>query len=248
MPWDMITKSLGLSEGGIVRNGFEALLAALGLEASSRSTAQQSATFTIAFIALAAKMAKADGCVSPIEAETFARLYEVRPEEELNVKRVFDLAAGDAAGFETYARQIARALADEPALLRDVFDGLFHIAAADGILHPAEDAFLRRVAGIFSIPAVEFASIRSAFVRDGSTSDNPYGVLGLDRAVSDAALKARYYQLVRDLHPDSLAGRGVPAEFHAASDRRLAGINAAYDEIVKLRGLRQSGPTESASR
>ena len=149
MHWDMITKSLGLSEGGIVRSGFESLLAALGLDASAHSPAHHRATFTIAFIALAAKMAKADGCVSPIEAETFARLYQVRPGEEPNVKRLFDLAAADASGFEAYAHQIARALSHEPALLRDVFDGLFHIAAADGILHPAEDRFLRRVAEIF---------------------------------------------------------------------------------------------------
>jgi DnaJ like chaperone protein len=244
MPWDLITRSLGLGEGGLVRSGLDALLGLVGLEATSpRTPANQRAAFTIAFVALAAKMAKADGRVTAVEAETFERLFDVKASEAANVRHVFNLASGDSAGYESYARQIAGMLATEPRLLRDVFDGLFHIAAADGIIHPQEDAFLRTVAGIFSISSAEFRSIRAAFVRDGTRgadgqSDSPYDVLGVDPAVPDATLKARYLELVRDHHPDSLAARGVPAEFHAAASRKLAVINAAYDEILNKRGLK----------
>ena len=244
MPWDEIAKTIGLGEGGLVRNGYDALLAAFGLDGAAKTPAHQRAAFTVAFVALAAKMAKADGCVSDVEAETFARLYEVSPDEAANVKQLFDLASADSAGFESYARRIARLLAEEPRLLRDVFDGLFHIAAADGILHPAEDAFLRRVAEIFAIADAEFRSIRSAFVCDTSAMDgvnvSPYGILGLSPSATNAELKARYRQLARDHHPDSLAARGVPVEFHAASGHKLAVINAAYDAILKRRGLKES--------
>ena len=245
MPWDLITRSMGLGEGGFVRSGFDALLSLVGLDgAVPKTQAHQRAAFTIAFVALTAKMAKADGRVTPVEAETFQLLFEVKTGEAANVRRMFDLAAKDSAGYESYARQIAKMLADQPRLLRDVFDGLFHIAAADGIIHPREDEFLRKVAGIFSIPAAEFRSIRAAFVRDatrsaGGRADSPYEVLGINAVVSDAALKARYLELVRDHHPDSLAARGVPAEFHAAAGRKLAVINAAYDEILNERGLKQ---------
>jgi DnaJ like chaperone protein len=226
---------------GFLRASLDALLAMVGLD---RTPAHRRASFTIAFVALAAKMAKADGRVSPIESQTFERLYEVAPAEAVNIRRLFALASEDSAGFESYAKRIGKALAEEPRLLRDVYDGLFHIAAADGILHPNEDGFLRTVAEIFGISSVEFRSIRAAFVvetaRGSRASDSPYDVLGIDPALTDAALKARYRELVRDHHPDSLTARGVPSEFHGAADRKLAVINQAYDAVLKQRGLKVS--------
>ena len=168
------------------------------------------------------------------------------------LKNIFALAAGDMAGYESYARQIAGLLADEPRLLRDVFDALFHIAAADGIIHPSEDTFLRTVARIFGIGAAEFRSIRAAFVqetgRGAAAIDSPYDILGVEASISDAALKARHRQLVRDHHPDSLASRGVPPEFHAASERKLAVINAAYDAIQRARGQKQAATSKSPAQ
>lgn len=253
MPWLLITKALGLDESGPLRGAFAALFALVCPTAVTDPTpAHQRAAFTIAFVALAAKMAKADGCVAPIEAETFHRLYEVRSGEAANVRAVFELAARDTAGFESYARQIATLLASEPRVLRDVFDGLFHIAAADGIIHASEDQFLRTVADIFGINAAEFRAIRAAFVQDvtqtkGGRDDSPYDILGVTPSIDPARLKARHRELVRDHHPDSLLARGVPMDFHAAASRKLAVINAAYDSILKERGQKRSAATESTS-
>src|ERR1700722_18393421 len=65
-------------------------------------------TFTIAVIALAGKMAQADGMVSDEELAAFQRVFRVPPQEEANVRRIFNLARQDVAGFESYASQIAR--------------------------------------------------------------------------------------------------------------------------------------------
>jgi DnaJ like chaperone protein len=253
MPWEVIARQLGLGEGGLVRNGLQSLLALFGLDGSAVATpGQHRVVFTIAFVALAAKMAKSDGCVTRIESETFEKLYSVHPAEAVNVRHIFDLTGEDPAGYESYARQIARTLANEPRLLRDVFDALFHIAAADGVLHPGEDRFLRTVADIFGIGPVEFRAIRAAFVHDagiGTTrsGDSPYEVMGATADMSDADLKALHRQLVREHHPDSLAARGVPAEFHAAASRKLAVINAAYDTIRRERGLKEPAAIESSA-
>src|SRR5258708_5157819 len=53
--------------------------------------------FTIAIIALSAKMAKADGVVTDDEIEAFERIFRVAPPEVANVRRVFDLARRDTA-------------------------------------------------------------------------------------------------------------------------------------------------------
>jgi DnaJ like chaperone protein len=253
MPLVHIKNALGLGKNGAVRGAFDTLLTQLGTLVTPNATpAHQRVAFTIAFVALAAKMAKADGCVAPIEAETFHRLYEVHAEQQINVRQVFDLASQDTAGFESYARQIAKALRNEPRILRDVFDGLFHIAASDGILHPSEDQFLRAVAGIFGIGGVEFRAIRRAFIQGdalaGALADSPYEVLGVEPSISTADLKLRHRELVRDYHPDSLTARGIPAAFHEAAGRKLAVFNAAYDAILRARGLKQSAAVEGSVR
>src|SRR5262249_32783468 len=58
---------------------------------------QNDIAFTIGVIALSAKMARADGVVSPLEVEAFKQRFQAVPEEESNVKRVFNLAKQDVA-------------------------------------------------------------------------------------------------------------------------------------------------------
>ena len=55
--------------------------------------------FTIGVIALGAKMARADGEVSEIEAAAFRDFFQVPPGEERNVERFFNLAKRDVCGF-----------------------------------------------------------------------------------------------------------------------------------------------------
>ncbi|MFV0297972.1 MAG: molecular chaperone DjiA, partial [Hyphomicrobiaceae bacterium] len=146
-------------------------------------------TFTIAMVALSAKMAKSDGVVMDDEIEAFHRVCRFPDSEAANVRRVFALAQQDMAGYETYARQIAEALAGRPDLKRDVLEGLFVIAAADGVLHEKEDAFLRSVADLLGVGPAEFRWVRSLFVAEAA---DPYTVLGLDPSATDDEIKARY--------------------------------------------------------
>jgi DnaJ like chaperone protein len=191
--------------------------------------------FTMAIIALSAKMAKADGIVTEEEVRTFERLFRVAPEEATNVRRVFDLARYDTAGYEAYAGQIARLFAGKPSVLEDILDGLFEIAKADGVLHPGEAAFLERVAEIFGFAPNEFRRIRAShFAPDAA---DPYVVLGVAYDASQEEIKQTYRRLVRENHPDSLIGRGVPPEFVRLATDKLAAINIAYDKVEKERGF-----------
>src|SRR5262245_4750287 len=93
---------------------------------------ERSVAFTIGMIALGAKMAKVDGAVSEGEVRAFREVFEIPAEELHNVAHVFNLAKKDVAGYELYAEQVARLFGDQPGVLEDVLDGLFHIAKADG--------------------------------------------------------------------------------------------------------------------
>ena len=81
-------------------------------------------------------MAKSDGVVTALRGRGVRQGRPGRrPRRGPGVERLFDLAKKTTNGFEAYARQLATTFRDEPALLEDVLDGLFHIARADGA-HP----------------------------------------------------------------------------------------------------------------
>jgi DnaJ like chaperone protein len=234
MPWKAIAQAIGIEAGGgSVRDALSALWARLTRDwASSRTPGYRTVAFTIAVTTLAAKMAKADGVALPVEVRAFERVFEIPPGEEANFRRLYDLAAQDVAGYETYAGKIAALLADEPEMLHALLECLFHVAAADGVLHPDEDRFLSVVAAKFGLTHGEFLSVRAGFVNDPCS---PYQILGVHPDISDSELKLRHRALVREHHPDRLAATGVPPELRYAANRRLASINVAYDAIVEDR-------------
>jgi DnaJ like chaperone protein len=190
---------------------------------------EKSVAFTIGMIALGAKMAKADGVVSEVEIAAFKQVFHI-PEGELKaVARVFNLAKQDTAGFETYARQIARLFDAQHAILETVLDGLFHIAKADDAFHPGEHGFLRQVAEIFGFTAADFARIRARHV---AVKDDPYLILGVSPEAEEEEIRRRYRALVREYHPDRHIAAGLPEEMIEIATERLQTINEAYDRIM----------------
>ncbi len=195
---------------------------------------EEEVAFTIGVIALGAKMAKADGVVSQAEVAAFKQVFTVRDEELANVARVFNLAKQDVAGYDAYARRLARLFRDKPEVLETVLDGLFHISKADNVVHPAELDYLHSVAEIFGMTEECFARVKARhFVGDL----NPYMVLGIGPDASNEEIKNWYRKLVREIHPDKLVANGMPEEAVDLAGKTLATINAAYDEIARERKL-----------
>lgn len=190
---------------------------------------ERTVAFTIAVIALGAKMAKADGQVTRDEVSAFRRVFSVPADEEAHAARVFNLARQDVAGFDAYARKIRAMFRGDSKVLTDLLEGLFSISVADGAYHPAEDAFLAEVARIFGVSEACFRSIRAAYVEDAHR--DPYEVLGIPRAASIEEARRAWKAAVRDTHPDRLVARGVPPEAVKLAERRLIAVNAAWEEI-----------------
>lgn len=198
-----------------------------------RGKPERSVGFTIAVIALGAKMAKADGQVTRDEVAAFREVFRISDSESDNAARVYNLARQDVAGYDEYARRIRQMFASDPAPLTNILEGLFHIARSDGNYHPAEDAFLHDVARIFGIDDASFRRIRSQYI-DGVPSD-PYDVLGVSPDADYATLRQAYRDAVRACHPDRLAAAGVPQEAVKLGERRLQALNEAWSEINAMR-------------
>lgn len=193
--------------------------------------------FTTAVIVLGAKLAKADGRVTRDEVDAFKEIFHIPREEMRAVGALFDEAKADARGFEPYAAQIAEIFRGQPAVLEEILGGLFHVARADAVYHPAEREFLARVAGIFGFADREFERIEATFMDLGRDGSDPYDVLGLGPTASDAEIKSTYRKLIRENHPDMLIAQGMPEEFIELANEKMATINGAYDRIAKDRGL-----------
>lgn len=195
----------------------------------------KSVAFTIAVIALGAKMAKADGVVTADEVRAFKQVFHVPPDEMKNVSRVFNQARKDSRGFEPYAQQVARMFRDSPEVLEELLWCLTHIAHADGDIHPKELEYLHKVAGIFGFEDRCFERVTGLSLT-GEKAD-PYTILGVTREASDADIKAAHRRLVMEHHPDRLTAQGMPEEFVNMANEKLAEINAAYDHIRQQRGM-----------
>ncbi|MCA0997643.1 molecular chaperone DjiA [Alloyangia pacifica] len=218
--WSRISEALAaLAKGEGLTAVFEKL----------RQPPERSVAFTIAVIALSAKMAKADGQVTRNEVAAFREIFTIAPEDEAAAARVFNLARQDVAGFEEYARRIRRMFDSNAQQLSDLMEGLFYIALADGDYHTAENAFLERVAEIFGISDNAFRALRARFVPDAVP--DPFTVLGVSPDMPIAEIRKQWRKLVRESHPDVMCARGLPEEAIKLSEKRLIDINRAWEEI-----------------
>ena len=196
--------------------------------------ATRQVAFTVAVIALSAKMAKADGVVTRDEIGAFRNRVHIPASEVKQVGKFWDLARKTPDGFQDYAQQVARLFAPRTPVLEQLLDLLFHIAKSDGAITQPEQEYLAEVAHIFGFTADDFA--RFAAIHQGN-GPSAYEVLDVSKDISDSDLKTQWKALARSHHPDKLMADGMPEEFIAAANERLAAINAAYDAICRQRGI-----------
>ncbi len=220
--WDRIEASLADAR----KRTLGALLEAL----ADRRRRRDEAAFSIALIALSAKMAKADGIVTDDEINAFQDFFHFPEQEADKVRMIYRLAQRDVAGYSEYVRRVAKIFEDSPAVLEDVLDCLFHVAVADGVAHPREIELLDETADAFGIAAPAYRRLKAAHL--GLGDDDPHLVLGVEPGTSLEAVKTAYRALSRDHHPDALMARGVPPDLVRIAEGRMAAINAAYEQIL----------------
>src|ERR1700691_2124954 len=91
---------------------------------------QKQQLFSIAVVALSAKLAKCDGPVKRAEIDMFRRQFRIPDSNVRDIGHLFDQARETIDDFPTYATQLGDAFTDNPAMLELVLGSLFAIAPA----------------------------------------------------------------------------------------------------------------------
>lgn len=196
-----------------------------------RTKPERSVAFTIAVIALGAKMAKADGLVTKDEVAAFRQVFHIAKRDEAQAARVFNLARQDVAGYEAYANTVAAMFKDDMPVMENLVEGLFHIAMADGQYHPAEDDFVHTVAQKFEIPEPTFRAMRTRFAPDAPA--DAYDVLGVTPETPLEDVRKIWRQKIRETHPDILMSKGLPEEAITMATKKMIAVNKAWEEIYE---------------
>lgn len=201
--------------------------------------------FALSVIVLGAKLAKADGPITPDEVLAFRKAFKSHDSHMAEIGRLFDGARQSSEGYEPYAARLAQVFGQQTQILEDVLVGLFFVAIADSTrLSRPEVLFLRRVGVIFGFDEESFlrlaaqAGISLSSAPPVPKRDTAYDVLGLPTTATDDVIKRTYRALVRKHHPDKLVAAGLPASRIAEATEKIKVINAAYADICKMRNMR----------
>ncbi len=197
-------------------------------------------TFLIALISLAAKVAKADGTVTPAEVQNFDNFLKLQlnmsAEERQVAATIFNEARDSDIPAEDFALQVRQILLGQPARKRDLITLLMSIAMADGHLHPAEEEMIKSIASTLGLSRSAYDAAVKMF-SESDAVENPYEVLDLTADATDREVKKAYRKFARDYHPDMATNRGLGEDFKQFAAEKMRTVNAAYATIRKERGF-----------
>ncbi len=204
-------------------------------------TQQAQQVFVVSLIALAAKVAKADGLVTRDEVDVLDRFLRdelgLGTEDRRVAARIFNQARDSAVPASHFAAQIRRLFAPYPDRLRDLVALLLRIAHADGTFDPREEALIRSLAAELGLSEQDYRACLALFADTPAGPTAAYDILGVPPDADVDRIKAAYKRLVREYHPDVLQNKGLPDDFLEFAKQKLQRINAAYAEIRAARGF-----------
>ena len=197
----------------------------------SQQNAQQ--IFALSLIILSAKLSKADGRVSKEELIAVKEKLQIPDSEIDQVAKIFNKAKDESTGYEPYAKQISEIFKGNQNVLEEVINILFYIAEADGHVSNEEESMIANIAFIFGLSQNQYESIKET--RKSSDKLNPYIVLESQPTDDLKSIRKKYIKLSKEHHPDLLISKGVPIEVINESKNKMRAINAAWDQIQKLK-------------
>lgn len=197
------------------------------------------------FVALVAKVAKADGKVDSLEAELVGIMFDdissVFPEPEKTkdiLKRIFSEEKNRLDDLEEIAHRLGSAIKRDRAKQQQFMGFLIQLAFVDGEVSENEDRVLQTIAEAFEFDPNAYHAIFDQFeqmiknVHPKENIEDAYKLLGVDANDDMATIKKAYRKLVRQYHPDIIKAQGKDDAYMQEATAKTQEINQAY-ELIK---------------
>ena len=225
--------SLGGPFGALLGSFLGGKISNISSSNTFRSQQNSQQIFALSLIILSAKLSKADGRVSKEELIAVKEKLQIPDSEIDQVAKIFNKAKDESTGYEPYAKQISEIFKGNQNVLEEVINILFYIAEADGYVSNEEESMIANIAFIFGLSQNQYESIKES--RKSSDKLNPYIVLESQPTDDLKSIRKKYIKLSKEHHPDLLISKGVPIEVINESKNKMRAINAAWDQIQKLK-------------
>ncbi len=200
------------------------------------------------FVALAAKVAKADGKIDKLEAQLIGLLFDdiatVFPEPQKTrdiLKQIFDEEKERKDDIERIASTLGNAIKRDKAKQQQFMGFLIQLAFVDGSVSESEDEILQTIAEAFQLDPDTYHAMFDKFekmmqnITPKVNIDDAYKLLGINKDDDMSVIKKAYRKLIRQYHPDIIKSQGKSEEYMQEATAKTQEINQAYEMIKEFK-------------
>lgn len=244
----------GLIVGVFVGHMFDSGLVKTLRYASPENIARIQQSFFETTFLLSGYLAKADGHISQQEVDhTEAVIRQMGLSAEQRQRAIELFKRGSAPDFspEATISGFIETCGRQRQIQQTLLFFLISLALADHAIDSGEQSALQKIATLLGLPPgaleqmLRMAQAQEHFhgaggyqAQPGTSIDDAYAALGVDKSADDKSLKRAYRKLMSENHPDKLIARGVPEDMIKLATERSQEIQAAYEMIKKSRGMK----------
>jgi DnaJ like chaperone protein len=200
------------------------------------------------FVALVAKVAKADGRVDALEAQLIGIMFDdiaaLFPEPGATkeiLKEIFAEEKEKNANLEQIAKRLGSSIARDKAKQHQFMGFLIQLAFVDGEVSKSEEEVLATIAEAFAFDPNAYHAIFDQFekmmhsIKPKENIEDAYKLLGVSATDSMDVIKKAYRKLIKEYHPDLIQAQGKDDAYLQEATKKTQEINQAYEMIQKAR-------------
>jgi len=198
------------------------------------------------FIALVAKVAKADGRVSELEAQLVGIMFDdiskifPNPEKTRGIlKDIFNEEKSKDDNTKEIAQSLHKLLGRSKLKRNQFVEFLIQLAFVDSGIGSEEDKILREITTELNITSDEYNALVSKFEnmmknkQQTMSLEEAYKILGVNENDDLNSIKKTYRKLVRQYHPDIIKSQDKDEAYIEEATAKTQEINQAYEIIKK---------------
>ncbi|MDQ7062360.1 MAG: TerB family tellurite resistance protein [Sulfurimonas sp.] len=198
------------------------------------------------FIALVAKVAKADGRVQELEAQLIgimfddiAKIFPNKDKTRLILKEIFNEEKERDDNTKEVAASLNILLGRSRLKRKQFIEFLIQLAFVDNGISSDEDKVLREIVEALDVSSTDYATMVRKFEdmlknkNQTMSLEEACSILGVKESDEITHIKKTYRKLVRQYHPDIIKSQDKDTSYMEEATAKTQEINQAYEILKK---------------